>query len=55
MLIVSEFAGADPELRSGAIIVNPNDFAEVSQALYDAAHMDGRRQSAAACDYCARS
>jgi trehalose 6-phosphate synthase len=39
VLIVSEFAGAGPELRSGAIIVNPNDFAEVSQALYDAAHM----------------
>ncbi|MGH9553638.1 MAG: trehalose-6-phosphate synthase, partial [Terriglobales bacterium] len=39
VLIVSEFAGAGPELRSGAIIVNPNDFAEVAQALYDAAHM----------------
>ena len=39
VLIVSEFAGAGSELRSGAIIVNPNDFAEVAQALYDAAHM----------------
>ncbi|MGH9504337.1 MAG: alpha,alpha-trehalose-phosphate synthase (UDP-forming) [Terriglobales bacterium] len=39
VLIVSEFAGAGPELRSGAIIVNPNDFAEVAQALYDAVHM----------------
>jgi trehalose 6-phosphate synthase len=39
VLIVSEFAGAGPELRSGAIVVNPNDFAEVAQALYDAAHM----------------
>ncbi|MGA9814324.1 MAG: trehalose-6-phosphate synthase [Terriglobales bacterium] len=39
VLIVSEFAGAGPELRSGAIIVNPNDFSEVAQALYDAAHM----------------
>ena len=39
VLIVSEFAGAGPELRSGAILVNPNDFAEVAQALHDAAHM----------------
>jgi alpha,alpha-trehalose-phosphate synthase [UDP-forming] len=39
VLIVSEFAGAGAELRSGAILVNPNDFAEVAQALYDAAHM----------------
>jgi trehalose 6-phosphate synthase len=39
VLIVSEFAGAGPELRCAAIIVNPNDFAEVAQALYDAAHM----------------
>jgi trehalose 6-phosphate synthase len=39
VLIVSEFAGAGPELRSGAIIVNPNDFAGVAQALYEAAHM----------------
>ncbi|HYM05466.1 MAG TPA: trehalose-6-phosphate synthase [Terriglobales bacterium] len=39
VLIVSEFAGAGPELRSAALIVNPNDFAEVAQALYDAAHM----------------
>ncbi len=39
VLIVSEFAGAGPELRSAALVVNPNDFAEVAQALYDAAHM----------------
>jgi alpha,alpha-trehalose-phosphate synthase [UDP-forming] len=39
VLIVSEFAGAAPELRYGAILVNPNDFAEVAQALYDAAYM----------------
>jgi trehalose 6-phosphate synthase len=39
VLIVSEFAGAGPELRAGAIIVNPNDFSEVARALYDAAHM----------------
>lgn len=39
VLIVSEFAGAGPELRSGAILVNPNDFAEVAQALHDATQM----------------
>ena len=39
VLIVSEFAGAGPELRSGAILVNPNDFAEVAQALQHAAKM----------------
>ena len=41
VLIVSEFAGAGPELRCGAILVNPNDFAEVAQALHDAARMSG--------------
>ena len=44
VLIVSEFAGAGSELRSGAIVVNPNDFSEVAQALYDAAHMDGEEK-----------
>jgi trehalose 6-phosphate synthase len=39
VLIVSEFAGAGPELRPGAILVNPNDFAEVAQALHSAALM----------------
>ena len=39
VLIVSEFAGAGPELRCGAILVNPNDFSEVAQALHDAATM----------------
>jgi alpha,alpha-trehalose-phosphate synthase [UDP-forming] len=39
VLIVSEFAGAGPELRYGAILVNPNDFAEVAQALHDATQM----------------
>jgi trehalose 6-phosphate synthase len=39
VLIVSEFAGAGPELRYGAILVNPNDFSEVAQALHDAAFM----------------
>jgi len=39
VLIVSEFAGAGPELRSGALVVNPNDFAEVAEALREAAGM----------------
>src|SRR5947207_1225407 len=39
VLIVSEFAGAGPELRHGAILVNPNDFAGVAQALRDASQM----------------
>jgi len=39
VLIVSEFAGAGPELRHGAILVNPNDFAGVAQAIHDACLM----------------
>jgi trehalose 6-phosphate synthase len=39
VLIVSEFAGAGPELRHGAILVNPNDYAGVAQALRDASQM----------------
>jgi trehalose-6-phosphate synthase len=39
VLIVSEFAGAGPELRHGAILVNPNDFAGVAQAIRDASLM----------------
>ena len=54
VLIVSEFAGAGPELRHGAILVlrilyeivrcsqkavNPNDFAGVARALRDASQM----------------
>ena len=55
VLIVSEFAGAGPELRSGAIIVNPNDFAEVAQALVRRRPHDAPTTSAAACGCCARS
>ncbi len=44
VLIVSEFAGAGPELRSGAIVVNPNDFSEVAQALHDAATMSAEEK-----------
>src|SRR5437016_14153625 len=39
VLIVSEFAGAGPELRHGAILVNPNDFAGVAHALRAASQM----------------
>jgi trehalose 6-phosphate synthase/phosphatase len=39
VLIVSEFAGAASELRHAAILVNPNDFNEVAQALHTAAVM----------------
>jgi trehalose 6-phosphate synthase len=44
VLIVSEFAGAASELRHGAILVNPNDFSEVAQALYTAAKMPGEEK-----------
>ncbi len=39
VLILSEFAGAGPELRHGALLVNPNDFAGVAQAIRDASQM----------------
>jgi alpha,alpha-trehalose-phosphate synthase [UDP-forming] len=39
VLIISEFAGAAPELHDGAIVVNPNDFLGVAQALHDACMM----------------
>jgi len=39
VLVLSEFAGAGPELRHGAILVNPNDFAGVAQAIHDACVM----------------
>jgi trehalose 6-phosphate synthase/phosphatase len=39
VLILSEFAGAGPELRHGALLVNPNDFAAVAQAIHDASTM----------------
>ena len=54
VLIVSEFAGAGPELRSGAILVNPNDFAEVAQA-FTMPPTCPRKRSATACGCCARS
>jgi trehalose 6-phosphate synthase len=39
VLVLSEFAGASPELRHGALLVNPNDFVGVAQAIYKACQM----------------
>lgn len=39
VLIISEFAGAAPELHGGAIVVNPNDLSGIGQALHDACMM----------------
>lgn len=39
VLVLSEFAGASPELRHGAILVNPNDFVGVANAIREAVHM----------------
>jgi len=39
VLIVSEFAGASQELRHGAMVVNPNDFAAVAEAIHIACLM----------------
>jgi len=39
VLILSEFAGAGPELRDGALLVNPNDFMQVADALMKACEM----------------
>jgi trehalose 6-phosphate synthase len=39
VLVLSEFAGAAPELRVGAILVNPNDEVGVAAALKQALEM----------------
>ncbi|HTR67751.1 MAG TPA: trehalose-6-phosphate synthase [Terriglobales bacterium] len=39
VLVLSEFAGASPELRHGAILVNPNDFVGVANAIRQAVQM----------------
>jgi trehalose 6-phosphate synthase/phosphatase len=46
VLVLSEFAGAAPELRVGAILVNPNDELGVAEALKQALEMapDERRR-----------
>jgi trehalose 6-phosphate synthase len=40
VLILSEFAGAAPELRHGALLVNPYDQSEVAEAIATAVSMD---------------
>jgi trehalose 6-phosphate synthase len=40
VLILSEFAGAAPELKSGALLVNPYDQSEVAEALATAVTME---------------
>jgi trehalose 6-phosphate synthase len=46
VLILSEFAGAAPQLRAGAILVNPYDEIGVARALNEAIEMtrDERRR-----------
>ncbi len=39
VLVLSEFAGASPELRHGALLVNPNDFVGVAEAIHHAFRM----------------
>jgi alpha,alpha-trehalose-phosphate synthase [UDP-forming] len=39
VLLVSEFAGASQELRQGALVVNPNDYAAVADAIHEACVM----------------
>jgi alpha,alpha-trehalose-phosphate synthase [UDP-forming] len=39
VLILSEFAGASAEMSHGALIVNPNDFVGVAQAIHQATQM----------------
>jgi len=39
VLLLSEFAGASPELRHGAMLVNPNDFVGVANAIREACQM----------------
>ncbi len=44
VLILSEFAGAAPQLKRGAILVNPYNIEEVSDAIFDAWRMDLRER-----------
>ncbi len=44
VLILSEFAGAAPELKTGAILVNPYDQSAVAEALAEAVSMDPAEQ-----------
>ena len=45
VVIISEFAGASPELRHGAIVVNPNDIAGVAEAIREASFMSREERS----------
>lgn len=44
VLILSEFAGASPELRHGAMLVNPNDFVGVANAIREACQMPSEQK-----------
>jgi trehalose 6-phosphate synthase len=44
ILILSEFAGAAQQLRKGAILVNPYNIEEVSNAIFEAWNMDLRER-----------
>ena len=44
VLVLSEFAGAAPELRLGALLVNPYDHVEVADALVRAMNMEPAEQ-----------
>jgi trehalose 6-phosphate synthase len=44
VLILSEFAGASSELRHGALLVNPNDFVGVAQAIHEACSMSAEEK-----------
>ena len=46
VLILSEFAGAAPQMRKEAILVNPYNIEEVSDAIFDAWSMDLRERRA---------
>ncbi|HJT71264.1 MAG TPA: trehalose-6-phosphate synthase, partial [Terriglobales bacterium] len=39
VVVISEFAGAAAELRHGALVVNPNDFAGIAEAIHRACVM----------------
>lgn len=39
VVVISEFAGAAAELRHGALVINPNDFAGIAEAIHRACVM----------------
>jgi trehalose 6-phosphate synthase len=45
VLILSEFAGSAAQLQKGAVLVNPYNIEEVSEALYKAYSMDIRERN----------